>query len=77
VVDSEGNLLLVRVHAADVLDGEGARLGQRQPALWADSRHGGPDLARCVREELGAELEIVRRPLGQRSFMLRPRRGLS
>lgn len=82
VVDSQGNLLTVRMHAADVPDGEGARLvlwrlGRRWPGLrklWADSRYGGPDLARWVREELGAALEIVRRPPGQRGFVLLPRR---
>jgi putative transposase len=69
VVDSEGTPLAVRVHAADGPDGEGARL-----VLWAASRYGGPDLAGWVQDELGATLEIVRRPRGQRGFVLLPRR---
>jgi len=67
VVDTDGNLLTVQVHAADVPDGEGARL-----LLWADSRYGGPDLAQWAQDELGATLAIVRRPKGQPGFV--PRR---
>src|SRR5689334_8051718 len=60
VVDSQGHLLRVKVHAADVPDGEGARevlywLGRRWPQLrllWADSHYGGEDLADWVLEEL-------------------------
>src|ERR1700694_345219 len=82
VVDTEGNLLAVTVPAADVPDGEGARLvlwrlGRRWPArrlLCADSRYGGEELAAWVRDELGATLEIVRRPKGQRGFVLLSRR---
>ena len=82
MVDTEGHLLRVTVHAADVPDGEGARLvlwrlGQRWPQLrllWADSRYGGVALAAWVQEELGAALEIVRRAKGQRGFVLLPRR---
>jgi putative transposase len=82
VVDTEGNLLTVRVHAADVPDGEGARLvlwrlRLRWPGLrllWADSRYAGADLAAWVQDELGATLEIVRRPKEQTGFVLLPRR---
>ena len=69
VVDTEGNLLTVRVHAADMSDSEGARL-----VLWADSRYAGADLAAWVQAELGATLEIVRRPKEQTGFVLLPRR---
>lgn len=82
VVDTEGNLLTVRVHAADVPDGEGARLvlwrlGQRWPGLrllWADSRYAGPELAAWVQAELGAIVQIVRRPKDRTGFVLLPRR---
>jgi putative transposase len=82
VVDTEGNLLSVRVHAADVPDGEGARLvlwrlGQRWPRLrllWADSRYAGAALATWVQDEVGAILQIVRRPKEQTGFVLLPRR---
>jgi putative transposase len=82
VVATEGNLLTVTVHAADVPDGAGARLvlwrlGRRWPGLrllWADSRYGGEALAAWVQQELGATLAIVRRTKDQVGFVLLPRR---
>lgn len=82
MVDSEGNLLRVKVHAADVPDGEGARevldrLGHRWPQLrllWADSHYGGEDLAGWVLEELNVTIEVVRRPAGQKGWFLVRRR---
>jgi hypothetical protein len=73
VVDSQGHLFRVKVHAADVPDGEGARqvlfrLGQRWPQLrllWADSHYGGEDLAEWVLGELQLTIEVIRRPAGQ------------
>ena len=82
VVDSQGHLLRVKVHAADVPDGEGARdvlyrLGQRWPhlqLLWADSHYGGDALADWVWAELGVTIEVVRRPAGQKGWCLVRRR---
>jgi putative transposase len=82
VVDSQGHLLRVKVHAADVPDGEGARLvlfrlgprGPRLRLLWADSHSGGEDLAEWVRAALAAPLAIVRRPAGQQGWVLLRRR---
>jgi putative transposase len=84
VVDTEGNLLAVHVHAADVPDGEGARLvlwrlGQRWPGLRllsADSRYAGQELAAWVQAELGAIVQIVRRPKDQAGFVVLPRRWI-
>lgn len=82
MVDSQGHLLRVKVHPADVPDGEGARevlyrLGQRWPQLqllWADSHYGGDELAAWVWDELGVTIEVVRRPAGQKGWFLVRRR---
>lgn len=81
VVDTEGNLLTVLVHAANIQDRDGA-----QPALveaqelcpsvtdaWADQGYRG-DLVEWAAAVLGITIEIVTRPDEQVGFHVQPRR---
>ena len=81
VVDTEGNLLTVVVHAADIQDRDGV-----QPALieaqelspsvtyaWADQSYRG-DLLEWAARILGITIEIVTRPAEQVGFQVQPRR---
>lgn len=81
VVDTEGNLLTVTVHAADIQDRDGV-----QPALtetqelcpsvtyaWADQGYRG-DLIEWAAKVLGITIEIVTRPADQVGFQVQPRR---
>lgn len=82
MVDTEGFLLAVVVHAADVNDREGARwVLQRAthhwPTLqlvWADQGYTGAELADALREKYGITLEIVRHVADQVGFVVLPRR---
>jgi len=82
LVDTVGNVLLVKVTAADSPEREGARLLlwrqrdalPRLARIWADSGYDGEDLRAWVANELGCELEIVRPPEGQRGFQIHQRR---
>jgi putative transposase len=68
VVDTEGNLMEVKVTAASASDLAGgkkvlAQLKERIPRLkrlWGDSHYGG-SLIEWVKEHLGCEIEVVRR----------------
>ena len=76
-----GLILAVLVHAADVQDRDGAkllleRLRGRFPRLkliWADGAYGG-ELVKWVKTFFGWVLEIVKRPKGQKGFVVLPRR---
>jgi len=81
VVDTEGNLLTVIVHAADIQDRDGV-----QPALteaqelcpsvtyaWADQSYRG-DLCEWAAKVLGITIEIVRGVADQVGFQVQPRR---
>jgi len=81
VVDTEGNLLTVVVHAANIQDRDGV-----QPALieaqelspsvtyaWADQSYRG-DLLEWAARILGITIEIVTRPAEQVGFQVQPRR---
>jgi putative transposase len=69
------------VHAADVQDRDGAklllkRLRGRFPRLeliWADGAYAG-ELVEWVKTLFGWVLEIVKRPKGQKGFVVLPRR---
>ena len=82
VVDTEGLLLAVAVHPADIQDRDGARLvlselAGRFPRLgliWADGGYRGAPLSEWVHERLGCRLEIVSRQAGQRGFAVLSRR---
>ena len=81
VVDTQGLLLDVVVHPADVQDRDGAKLvlaklAGRFPNLrliWADGGYAGKLLG-WVRENSDCELEIVKKPKGGRGFSVLPRR---
>jgi putative transposase len=81
VVDTEGNLLTVAIHAAGISDQRGA-----EPVLnethdlcptvghaWADQSYRG-DLVEWAADELGITIEIVQRPSDQVGFVVQPRR---
>jgi putative transposase len=81
VVDTEGNLLTVVVHAANIQDRDGV-----QPALnetqdmcpsvtyaWADQSYRG-DVIEWAANVLGITIEIVSRPADQVGFQVQPRR---
>jgi putative transposase len=82
LVDTEGHLLAVVVHAADVGEREGARWvlrvtqrwWRRLQQLWADQGYTGDELAAWLRAEYGIELEIVGKPVDQAGFVVLPRR---
>ena len=81
IVDTQGLPLAVAVHPANIQDRDGAKpvieklRGQfpRLRLIWADGGYAGK-LADWVREDTGCELEIARRPKGERGFTLLPMR---
>jgi putative transposase len=81
LVDTEGHLLAVLVHAANVDEREGARwvfvsVAQRWTQLhkvWADQGYTG-DWADWLRQEYGIELEVVLKAADQKGFVVLPRR---
>ena len=81
IVDTRGLPLAVSVHPANTQDRDGAKLvteklrGQfpRLRLIWADGGYAGK-MADWVREEAGCELEIARRPKGERRFTVLPMR---
>ena len=82
MVDTQGLLLAVVVHPADLQDRDGARLvlarlGGRFPRLrhlWADAGYAGPKLGDWVQATTPWDLEIVRRAEPGAGFQLLPRR---
>ena len=82
VTDTEGLLLAVRVHPANVQDVHGAvpllrSLGRRFPKLrhiFADRVYRGPQLLNAVADCGPWTIEIVQRPKGVKGFQLLPRR---
>ncbi|MGH2585172.1 MAG: IS5 family transposase [Dehalococcoidia bacterium] len=81
LVNTEGFLTELVVHAANLSDSAGARLvlgqakaaGRRLAKVWVDGGY----QAGCVawaRAELGYALEVVARPAGAKGFAVRPRR---
>ena len=81
-MDTQGLLLAVAVHAADLQDRDGARLVlarlrnrfPRLQHLWADAGHAGPKLETWMRETTDRTLAIVRRAEPGAGFQLLPRR---
>ena len=85
LVDTDGLILKVRVHAASLQDRDGATLlldqideplGDLQ-LLWADGGYAGDKLAGWMAERFGARplrLEIVRRSDNVKGFAVLPRR---
>jgi putative transposase len=71
------------VHAGDIQDRDGAKLvlasllgkTPRLKRLWADGGYAG-QLVDWVREQLGCELEIVKRSDDMRGFVVLPKRWI-
>ncbi len=81
VVDTQGLLLAVTVHPADIQDRDGAKLvlqrllGRcpRLERIWADGAYAGK-LVEWVQHLGGWKLELVRRPAHQHTFQVLHRR---
>ena len=81
LTDTVGNMLNVVVSAANMYDGKGGQLVIEKildtfptiEHIWADGTYRG-GLIEWVRETLGATLEIVNRPEGQKGFQVLPKR---
>ena len=81
VVDTQGLLLAVAVHPANIQDRDGAKLVlsrllghfPRLERIWADGAYGGK-LVQWAKEVGGWSLELVRRPRQLRTFQVLPRR---
>jgi putative transposase len=81
VVDTEGNLLAVAVHAANVQDRDGAQLVLNEthelcPSVryaWANKSYRG-DVVEWAAKMLSITIEIVTRPADQVGFQVQPRR---
>jgi putative transposase len=81
LVDTDGRLLRVLVHRANIPEREGARMlldKLRSPAgrlelIWADAGYSGSEIAGWVKEQHGVRVEIVSKiaPMG---FDVLPRR---
>lgn len=85
LVDTDGLILKVRVHAASVQDRDGAALVLDQldeplagiQCIWADGGYAGPKLQDWMRQRFAGRtprLEIVRRSDTQKGFAVLPRR---
>ena len=85
LVDTDGLILKVRVHAANIQDRDGAALVldqideplSRLELIWADAGYGGAKLQNWMQSRFGARplrLEIVRRSDSQPGFAVLPRR---
>ena len=81
LVDTEGNLLMAIVHAADIRDADGAdwvlesartKLS-RLRHLWADSGYRG-ELVEYWETEHAITIEVVGKQPGQTTFIVAPRR---
>jgi len=85
LVDTDGLILKVRVHAASLQDRDGATLVLDQideplsklELIWADAGYAGPKLKSWMMARFGLaspRLEIVRRSDPQKGFAVLPRR---
>ena len=85
LVDTDGLILKVRVHAADIQDRDGATLVLDQldaplaslEHIWADGGYGGPKLQGWMQERFGTRplrIEVVRAHASQQGFAVLPRR---
>ncbi|WP_338288589.1 IS5 family transposase [Luteolibacter sp. LG18] len=85
LVDTDGLILKVRVHGADLQDRDGARLVLDQideslddlRLIWADGGYAGPKLQGWMQERFGSrplQLDIVKPSEAQQGFAVLPRR---
>jgi putative transposase len=81
LVDTEGHLVALIVHPANIADRDGAdwvleaarEKSRRLSHVWADSGYSG-DLVDCWEQECGITIEIVGKQPGQRTSVVAPRR---
>lgn len=81
LVDTEGNLVVVIVHPANIADSVGAdwvleaamTKSQRLTHVWADGNYRG-ELVEWWETEQGITIEIVGKQPGQTTFIVAPRR---
>jgi putative transposase len=81
LVDTQGNLVVVIVHPANIQDRDGAdwvleaarEKSARLRHVWADSGYTG-ELVDWWQSEQGITIEIVGKQPGQRTFVVAPRR---
>jgi putative transposase len=81
LVDTQGNLVVVIVHPANIQDRDGAdwvleaavEKSSRLRHIWADSGYRG-ELVEWWQDEQGITIEIVGKRPGQRTFVVGPRR---
>jgi putative transposase len=80
LVDADGRLLQVLVHAANIPEREGARMllekfrfpAGRLQKIWVDGGYSGPDFAHWVEQQHGVQVEVVSRK--HKGFEVLPRR---
>ncbi len=81
LVDTQGRLLQVLVHAANIPEREGARMlletlrfpAGRLKLIWADAGYSGPEFSGWVREQHDVRVEIVSK-IAPTGFEVLPRR---
>jgi putative transposase len=81
LVDTQGNLVVVIVHPANIADRDGAdwvleaarEKSRRLRHVWADSGYTG-ELVEWWQDEQGITIEIVGKQKGQTTFVVAPRR---
>lgn len=81
LVDTEGRIIAATVHEANIQDRDGAKLVlpqlndkcPRLELIWADGGYAGK-LITWVKENLGYELEIIKRSDDTKGFKILPRR---
>lgn len=81
LVDTQGNLVVVIVHPANLADGKGAdwvleaaqAKSTRLQHVWADSNYRG-ELVEWWQDERGITIEIVGKQPNQHTFVVAPRR---
>lgn len=82
LVDTQGLVISVQVTSASVQDhhqvyalvADGKQRSQRLTKVWVDEGYQGKDVAEAIRLDLQVDLEIVPKPVGQKGFVLVPRR---
>ena len=83
VVDTNGYLMIVIAHAANVYDGHAAKrvlkalfsIVKTLKKIWADGGYNSEELIRWVKEQFGCILEVVKKKKGKgKGFQVLPRR---
>lgn len=81
-MDTQGLVIAVQVTGANVQDhhqaynlvAEGKKRALRLKKVWVDEGYQSHELAAALRNDLGIDLEIVPKPVGQKGFAVLARR---